>query len=149
MTWGIRGCPAPPFPRPGQAWLGFCGDWTRAAPGCRRPLQGAPAASVLLSWGQQAPVSGSGARGLGLLNIKPVPAGLSGPHTPAGHLGSRALPAPGAEDPECTSEEQGPEVQRWLQALVSRGLHCQPPSPGRCGYCCGGRWKSPHSSLRV
>lgn len=73
-------------------------------------------------------MSVSWAQASGELNIKPVPAGLTGPHPAAGDMRSQAIPAPGAENPGCTRPRQGPEGQSWLRCLGSRGLST-PPGP--------------------
>lgn len=59
--------------------------------------------------------------------------GLSGPHPPAGCLGSQALPVPGAENPECTPvtsrglrSKAGSRV--WVPGAV---LYSHPPSPAQ------------------
>lgn len=70
-----------------------------------------------------------------------MPAGLSGPHPPAGCLGSQVLPAPGAENPECTQVTGGGLRSKagssvWVAgASLHYPLSCATPSPGGCGCC--------------
>lgn len=62
-----------------------------------------------------------------------MPVGLSGLHPPAGCLGSQALPASGAENPECTQvtgsglrSKAGSKV--WVPGAA---LHSHPPPPAQ------------------
>lgn len=76
----------------------------------------------------------SWARGLGSLNIKPVPAGLPGPHPPAGRPGTRhSTPCPGAENAECTRPRVGASL---APGPVPRGLPTLPARSPRGGGCC-------------
>lgn len=111
-------------------------------PGCRHPLQKAPAAPLRHSLGQEAPTSVSWARGLGSLNIKPEPAGLSGPHPPAGRPGARhSTPCPMLRMHRAPGQRGGAGL---APRPGSRGLPTLPaPSPGGGGCCPSGLGKPP------